>query len=201
MFAKLSKRFPNVLKRSTKYLKRRPASPKRASVRPGVETLEDRMVLTIVFNPVFGSETVSGTNDGTQHPPVYLIFSGSYWSTAQGQTDEATLTNSAKNILSGPYLKGLTQYGSDGIANFAGTWQDNATVPSQPPTGTLQNFLQNEITSHGALPGINDWQHAPIYIVVSDPTSSAQYNGGYNAGGTYLQNFGFFHIPENIQMI
>src|SRR5262249_54697397 len=49
------------------------------------------------------------------------------------------------------------------------------------------------ITNHGPFAGYisEDWQHAPIYVVVSDPTSSAQYNGGWNAPGFYSGPGGF----------
>jgi hypothetical protein len=87
--------------------------------------------------------------------------------------------------MSGPYLSGLTQYGSDGKANFWTSWNDTNTVPSQPSVGALINFLQFSIPKGGAFPGIRDWQHAPIYVVVSDPASSQQYNGGWNAQGGF----------------
>jgi hypothetical protein len=59
-----------------------PQRPKRPA-RLGIEALEDRTVPTIVFNPVFGSETYFGghTSNFTvlNSPKVYLIFWGSYW--------------------------------------------------------------------------------------------------------------------------
>jgi hypothetical protein len=182
----------------------RPApARKHRQLRLELETLEDRTVPTIVFTPQWGGDVISpgSTNDGMQHPTVNYIFSGSYWSTAQGQQDELALLNSAKSIMSGPYLSGLTQYGSDGKANFGTSWNDAATVPSNPSISALHSFLQNSITNHNAAPGSNDWQHAPIYVVVSDPNSSAGNYGGYNAGGTYLQSILWFTIPENMHMI
>ncbi len=189
-------------------LLRRARSPRDARLaraphkaRMALETLEDRSVPTVVFVPHFGPQTVQGSNDGMQNPNVYLIFSGSYWSTSQGQANETTLTASAQNILSGPYLSGLRQYGSDGRATFANSWTEAGTVPSQPSIDDMQTFLQGTISAHGAAPGFNDAQHAPIYVVVSDPASSAQYNGGWNAPGTYFYQIGFFHIPANMHMI
>jgi len=44
-----------------------------------LECLEDRMVPTIIYNPVFGPETT--IQDGSEHmhqPQVYLIFWGGY---------------------------------------------------------------------------------------------------------------------------
>jgi hypothetical protein len=172
--------------RSERQVRRRPASAKkRRNACLQVEPLEDRTVPTIVFNPQFGPETIApgSTNDGMQHPNVVYIFSGSYWSTAQGQQDEKALLNSAKSIMSGPYLSGLTQYGSDGKANFWTSWNDTNTVPSQPNVSDLNAFLFLSSLSHGFFPGTNDWQHAPIYVVVSDPASSKQFNGGWNHQG------------------
>jgi hypothetical protein len=184
---------------------------KNRRVRLQLEALEERAVPTIVFMPHYGVETLAhgSTNDGMQHPTVNLVFSGSYWNTMQGQQDEATLINSTKTILSGPYLSGLTQYGSDGKANFGLSWTDPATVPTQPTTARLQGFLQNSITNHNAGPGFNDWQHAPIYVVVSDPDSSAQFVGGWNGQGTYAYYYwsqdanGFYtyYHPANMRMV
>jgi hypothetical protein len=80
---------------------------------------------------------------------------------------------------------GQSLSGNDGKANFSTSWNDTNTVPSQPSVGVLNSFLQNSITSYGTELGINDWQHAPIYVVVSDPASSAGFNGGWNAQGFY----------------
>src|SRR5262249_41785700 len=147
--------------------------------------LEDRCLPTIAFIPHFGVETVQGFSDGMQDPPVHFIFSGSYWNTAPGQADEAAMLRSAYYILTGPYLSGLTQYGSDGKASFSGSWNDPGTVPANPGNSTLDVFLQTSIGHYGSVPGNNDPVHAPIYVVVSDPSSSAQDNGGSNALGLY----------------
>ncbi len=179
---------------------RRPAPSRRS--RPSrleVEILEERTVPTVVFTPVFGVETVAAgsTNDGMQHPTVNLIFAGTTW-TAQ---NEQPLIAAAQSILSSTYLSGLTQYGSDGKANYGTSWTDTSTLSSNPTTSNLQTFLQTSITNHSsAEPGFNDWQHAPIYAVISDPTHSAT-NGGWNAGGTYNQSVLWFQLPANIHMI
>jgi hypothetical protein len=212
-----------------------PASKKIRTLRLQLEALEDRAVPAIIppgpphvlpgsfniaFTPKFGPETIvkGSTNDGMQNPSVNLVFSGPYWTTAQGQQDEANMLAAVQSILSGPYLTGLTQYGSDGKANFSRSWNDTATVPLQPKIGmpsasALDDFLQNSIDNHPTYihdiyghkhvaPPVNtNWQHAPIYVVVSDPNSSAQNPGGWNGGGgyAYIQQ-GIFKVA-NIHMI
>jgi hypothetical protein len=175
-----------------------------------VEALEERAVPTIAFTPAFGAETTSGsTSYSLQSPAVNLVFSGSYWTTTQGQQDEAGLVSAAQSIMSGPYLSGLTQYGSDGKALFGRSWNDAALTATNPSTAALQGFLQNSITRHNAAPGTHDWQHAPIFVVISDPTSSAGSNSGWNGPGNYVQTLVRivdgerveFPINENIRMV
>jgi hypothetical protein len=194
-------------------LGRRRARPRVQHLRKAslhVEALEERAVPTIAFTSPFGAETTAGTTSySLQHPSVNLVFSGSYWNTAQGLQDEASMISSAKAIMSGTYLSGLTQYGSDGTALFGRTWNDVTTVASNPSTAALQTFLQNSITNHNAAPGTQDWQHAPIFVVISDPASSGGSNSGWNAPGTYVQTIIKripgeiieYPISENIRMI
>ncbi len=175
-------------------------SKKKPTIRLSLEALEDRLVPTVVFTPQFGSETYTGSHNGMQDPPVHLIFSGPYWNTAQGQQNEQTIIASTKNIVGGPYLSGLKQYGSDGKATYANSWNASSTVAGNPTTTALQSFLQNEIDLNpaGQPDLLADSQHAPIYVVLSDPTSSgAGQNGGYNASGTYDR----YIFAANVHMI
>jgi hypothetical protein len=167
-----------------------------------VEPLEDRDVPTVLFLPNFGREIVHGRNVAMQNPTVYAIFSGSYWATPQGQADETMMLHSLQNILSGPYLSGLAQYGYQGPATLAGSWTDARTVPVDPNNGAnladVQNFVQESIPGHPAEPGVHDLQHAPIYMVISDPASSAGYNGAWNDwSGTYSAR----GVPESLHLI
>ena len=92
-----------------------------------------------------------------QHPAVNLIFAGN-WTNYQQQ--EATLISATQSLLSGPYLSGLTQYGSDGTASYGATPVDPTTPLVDNPTGSqLQAFLQTSITTYGPVPGNYDVQH------------------------------------------
>ena len=187
--------------------KRRPSVRHRVGLR--IEALEQRDVPTVIIPSAFGSEAIHGsTSDGMQNPPVVLLFSGSYWSTANGIQDMQTFKNSAAAIMSGPYLSDLTEYGSDGKATFAEclTTPDTVTIggpgsayPGSADPTKLQGFLKNAINNDGVLaPGNHDWQHAPIYVVISDPTSSQGSGTGWNQDGQYQPASG---PSENIHMI
>jgi hypothetical protein len=175
--------------RKTQPIRTRATSPtKKPRTRPTLEALEDRLVPTIVFTPQFGAENYTGTNNGMQDPPVHLIFSGQYWTnTTQGQQQEQTIIASAKNIINGPYLSGLKQYGGDGMATYAGFANTSTTISGIPSDSTLQGVIGSTIKANSSLqPGKMDLQHAPIYIVFADPNSSgAKENTGFNQKGTY----------------
>jgi hypothetical protein len=151
----------------------------RRRTRLEVESLEDRLVPTIVFNPAFGGETIKpgSTNVGLQNPSVDLLFSGPFWNTGSGKLAETSLLNGAKAILNSPYLSGLTQYGSSGTAHFAASWTDTNSISVDPHSGAsvgdVWSFLQNSVSSRNA--GV-----ATIFVVVSDPNSSQSYDGGWN---------------------
>jgi hypothetical protein len=106
--------------------------------------------------------------------------------------------------MSGPYLSGLTEYGSDGQAHLGQCLSipDTVTIANPGKMGQaddvkLNGLLDNAIDHEGALkPGNNDWQHAPIYVVISDPSSSQGSTVGHNSMGHYPQTGG-----DNIHMI
>src|SRR5438094_6723245 len=106
-----------------------------------LETLEDRLVPTIVFPlTLYGDETIApgSTNVGLQNPTVNLIFAGNW---TNYQQDETTLINASRSIVTGPYLSGLAQYSTSGMARFGTFWNDpnntpNATLPGSPNADT-----------------------------------------------------------------
>src|SRR5262249_38878101 len=98
------------------------SSKKLNKTRLGVETLENRLVPTVVFQPVFGAESVNNHHDGLQNPPVTVIFSGSFWNS----DNEKPLLDGMQRIMGGAYLIAMTQYGSDGMAHFQNSWETNS---------------------------------------------------------------------------
>ena len=182
----------------------------RRSLRPGLEGLEKREVMTVAFTPAFGPETifwrsnVGGHTAGSalvgpvtnptvlNNPTVYLIFSGSSWTSATA----SKYASDAQAILASPYLSGLTQYGSTGNAVYGGYTIDSRTSPGnagrdaevayalntlqpnwQKPTGVAPNPGGNNVGAAGYLV-------SPVYVVIDDNGNGA----GSNGGGTYVLN-------------
>jgi hypothetical protein len=111
-----------------------PAARKGRRARLELECLEGREVPTVAFDPTFGAESVAaGSNyHNLQDPAVNLIFAGSYWTSPQGVPDRAFATSAVQQIFRGPYLSGLTQYGSDGQARLGFSLPTSNTVQGQP---------------------------------------------------------------------
>jgi hypothetical protein len=191
---------------------RRPVGSRRStrSLRPSLEGLERREVMTVAFIPALGAETIFWRTNVAGHaanssltgpvsnptaltePTVYLIFSGSSWTGATA----AKYASDANAILASAYLSGLTQYGSSGTATYGGYTIDNR--PSPGPSGrdaeiqyaldVLQPSWQKPT---GVAPNPTGYLTSPIYVVVDDNGGGHASNGGglYTSGGTtYLTN-------------
>jgi hypothetical protein len=158
--------------------------------------MEVRVVQTLVFTPVFGDESIapSSKDDGLKSPVINVIFQGGYWSGTNGPADEATLLADFKSIVGGPYLSGLTQYGSDGKASIGAKpettpYNINGTSSlANPPfsISQLRSFVQLQINDQViAAPG----KQPAIYVVVTSPgavTSDESGSAGYNVPSTGL---------------
>ena len=183
---------------------------RRSAFRPELGVLEERVVQTVVFTPVFGSQALQPSSNPNgqytvlNHPTVELIFWGApdpvntpktptvnYWSTTQGQAAANKFISDAKSILGGPYLSGLIDYGSDGKADWGGSWIDPTNTPPagyDPGSSSAVSVIQQEIKTAITTPGSGipapSTANSTIYVVVTSPSSSKT-NGGYNSAGTY----------------
>ena len=118
--------------------------------------------------------------------------------------------SSAKAIMSGPFLSGLTQYGSDGTALFGRAWNDATTVATNPlSTARYKTSYSGRSPTKTPPRAPTIGSTAPIFVVVSDPASSAGSNSGWNAPGNYVQILSFqtifgpwqFSFNDNIRMV
>jgi hypothetical protein len=165
--------------------------------------------MTVAFTAALGPETIFWRHNVAGHattlltgpvsnptalssPTVYLIFSGSSWTSATA----SQYATAAYAILASAYLSGLTQYGSSGTATFGGYTIDNR--PSPGPSGwdaeirhaldVLQPSWQKPTGNNTGAPG---YLTSPIYVVVDDNGDGWGWNFGglYTSGGTtYLPN-------------
>ena len=162
-----------------------------------VERLEDRQLLTVVFNTVFGAETLNSAAPYKvlNSPTIHLLLWGSHWGTGAGQFNPTPVINEANAILNSTYLGGLSEYGLTNTAPAAvDSYVDSASDPTSGfnpgnLVGSSLTEAQTEFTAMvtaGHLPGAGnpaDLEHAPIYVIIEDPTDSPT-NGGYNTTGT-----------------
>jgi hypothetical protein len=171
--------------------------PRKTTPRLQLESLEERTVPTIVFNPVFSPETVTD-HGGTKlnNPPVYLIFWGSYWQTPAGVQMCADLQNQTASLLSGPYLSGLQQYGVDGHAHLSTVRFDKSDPSNGFTEDQVKAVFNNQIDNNG-LPEADDTSNCPIYVVLTPPNVSAQGGAlGYHGTDTdYDFPFDFDRMP------
>ena len=183
----MSSRVPTSAARDRRKVRRR-------SCRPHPEPLEERLVLTVVFDPVFQKESVVGSApfNVLNSPTVYLIFWGTGWGQGNlpGPSAVTTLTKDAQAVLSSTFFGALGEYGNVGTPVFGGAWTDSSTDPpaGYNPGGNTsgdvtarQSEIANAIAANPswAPPGPSITQ-SPIYVVIPVGGSA-----GYNEQGTY----------------
>ena len=164
-----------------------------------VEPLEDRTLLTILFTPQNGVQSVNdggGDRLGTQSwgMPLYTIFWGSYWASSAGQAQQATLENSLNSIFfSSGDLAGLHQYGVPFPAGVPGSGTVEVNDFSDPANGfsdsTLQDVVSNAIDNLG-LPEEDDFSNGGFYLVFTPPNISSG-----NGGAAYHSSTSDFDFP------
>jgi hypothetical protein len=153
------------------------------------ETLEDRMLPTVVFDPQFPKESVSSPPYTILNKPtVYLIFWGKAWAPKQplGPAAVTKLRNDATAVLNSSYFGGFVGYGNVGTVTYGGSWTDST---SDPPAGfnvgtsgaitAEQTEISKAWSNHpGWLPTASS-----IYVVIPAGGSS-----GYNSPGSVTYN-------------
>jgi hypothetical protein len=165
---------------------------------PVVESLEDRDMPTILFQPQFGAERSNGNQGVLNNVPVYLIYWGSNWQDpAVGNPTSTQVTQALGGLLGSPYFTGLQQYGVDGKAHIAGVFFDTS---NPGPKGFSNDDLQNVIENVPNLPESDDLPNLPVYVVITQPgvsvnnvAGAASYNG---MGHDYDFPFDYDKVPQ-----
>jgi hypothetical protein len=151
---------------------RKPRRPERASL--AVEALECRLVPTVLFQPLYNNESASdgGADKLSNGIPVYLIFWGQYWQAPDaGNPTVGDLTTAAGRLLSGPYFKGLQEYGIGGQPVLSGEYKD----PNNPGLNGLDDGQMSDVLSYAKDHGMSDLDNA-IYVIFTQPGVSARNN-------------------------
>ena len=182
-----------IIRRRANQFKIRRRTSYRADTHLAFEQLESRRLLTVVFTPQFGAETlVSGPPfTGTIHSPkVHLLLWGNTWDAAGGPAS-APVINEAKAILNSTYFLGMIIYGGDGLIGSFDSYVDSASSPTSSLNpgnlsgSSLTEALQEltSVTNNGHLP--HQTSSSDIYVIVTDPANSVS-SGGYNTIGSFL---------------
>ncbi len=159
---------------SHRLLSRPARRPRPTKQRLCLESLEDRIVPTIIFEPAFGAESTNfGSGPMLNATPVELIFWGStYWNNPPaGAATASQVANAYSTLLGSPYYNHLGQYGAGHATNYlASWWIDN--VDSDPGSTITDSQVTQEIVN-----AINDpsspinppsnYTSTPLYVVVT----------------------------------
>jgi hypothetical protein len=193
----------------------------RATARPNTRTrlslegMEERLVPSVVFEPVLGEHAVwrggnpvgqpalapvTGpvTNNPTvlNHPTVYLIFAGTSWAPDRsGHSPADAMAADARAIINSKFFSGLTDYGSDGKAIYGGY-----AIDARPVDASIPWWSECAKEAVWEVPAHRNWiqpdqaggdlRHSPIYVVVPDVGVNA------NNGTTMYYPPGNFFSPS-----
>ena len=142
-----------------------------------VEGLEDRRLLTTLFTPQAPEQASDGggtrLGDVPWGMPLYTIYWGSYWASAEGQTLQSQIQNSLNSMLYySPYLDGLRQYGVPYHAGVPGSGTVEVNNYSDPSEGfsddDLKGVINNAIDNQG-LPDSDTFSNEGLYVVFTPP--------------------------------
>jgi hypothetical protein len=118
-------------------------------VRPELCQLEDRLVPTLSFTPVFGAFTpdtsVSHNGAVLANPSVVLLFEGSYWNAPTGITYQ-DVNNAALNIANSSFTDPVGQYGSTGRTTIS-LFITEDVIPFTTTAAGVQGFRENDLSN------------------------------------------------------
>ncbi len=177
--------------------------------RLSLESLEDRVVPTVVFNSALGGDTifwVPGNSAGhpanqvqtspitnnpsvLNNPTIYLDFWGNSWT----ESNAAPLASAANSIIQSKFFSQLSDYGFKGAISFGGYTIDN-TETSDGNTGDpqngknltteIQNLLNGKLATDTKLP-TSSWLRPPDKKPQDSPIYIVVYDNGSNAANSF----------------
>jgi hypothetical protein len=190
-------------------------TPAKRKRNPLLDALEDRTLLTVVFEPVgYGPATVQiagqTVTQGTPvtsnpyaltNPSLYFIFEGTGWQNPDGSavSSVSTMLSEAQQMLNSSYFRDLTEYGVNTMPSYtAGNWTIDTTTDAHPDQDNNVNHIwqcvQYALANNPAWdpPSPNDSAlNSPIYIQVRYGNT-----GGWGGSNSYSPS-GDKGIPAN----
>jgi hypothetical protein len=145
-----------------------------------------------MFRPVFGNEVSDNNGAQLQGPNVYPIFWGTWW--LYHVDYSAQISDAFSKIAQSQYLSGITQYGTDGLAQVMPGYTDFSNDDNLPATMSpgYNNPASLEIEHvlydlSGTLPLPDDPQNPnrPIYVVLTPPSVPGDGVNGFNQPGIH----------------
>ena len=175
--------------------RRRPAHACR-----GIESLEKRTLLTVLFDPVFGVETQKhdGSDGKMSQPAINILFWGATWQGTNGtdphqwnsnnSPDAQRIIDTTTKLIQSTFFDITKQYGADPFNMFV---NDTAWYPSEPANPFDASMIDDRVNNaidNGFFPepdADSFHGHPPIYLVVT-PTNvnSSEPAAGFNTDGS-----------------
>ena len=151
----------------------------------------------LVFEPIYGIESTSGSTSGTEltgNIPIYLIFWGSAWNNLLNSPSMLGVTTSIGGILGSAYFSGLTQYGASDTAHIAGSTVFTSYDPTNNfSANTLINVLVTTILSENwPQAGQHGLDSGAVYLVITPPGITQSGNNTQSYHNSYNPNNGYF---------
>jgi len=175
-------------------------SPHRSAACRCCEALEARTLLTVIYDPVFGNETISQNDDEhLANSPVFMVFWGSFWNDHPDQVD--AVRQAAAKVVTSEYPQVINEYGGDGRGMSIGTTVVKDAQASDIDPGNIDDVI-NDFIDDGTFPESDDapfdgGPHEPIYALITEPGSGFPGAVGFNTNGSdFDPPFDFDDIPE-----
>jgi hypothetical protein len=168
---------------------RRRSGPANVAWKPALESLEDRRIPAILFQPGTVANTTGLSSAVITNVHPYLVFWGNGWNNAAGTTLRNNILHAVDGLLSSRYLTSLSEY-RQGLGPGIRT---GAVVETDSNPGPVFNpFDVTGMLTWGMRPGgpIPDpfWNPDPswLYFVIPQPGSSLQSCLGFPCRGYHF---------------
>ncbi|HLJ95960.1 MAG TPA: hypothetical protein VKU02_22490, partial [Gemmataceae bacterium] len=176
--------------------------------RPAIEAMEERLVPTVAFKPVFNGEAVYPFPSGyLKDGDIYPIYWGSGWQNIQAAENQLDFALSqVVDGYGGDFFRGLDQYaGGDASASYNARRTDTSAAPSTVftnfPWGDPVMDEAHKLMNNGTVPNPGQTKpFPPIYVVITDPSVTMNGANGFNEPGSLNFDHWIVWVSTNFQL-